>query len=331
MKRYVRVAAMIMLFFSLAGCAAGPAAEGSPTVQPEENNAPVLAVGDTVTVDGMCEFHVDYITMAEQPELFFKADTGKTFVEFCITYKNLSDYTIMASNTMVGKLVYSDQYEYDGIDMAEEEGGKSLSQGHTVQIEPSDTGRVHYFFTVPKEVQDGDRMVELDMSICGNDYRVIVREGEKGAVPGSGASGKISGAVADGEVVATDNSEFYVEYSEFTKDVKPPVPNAAYNHFVAGDGKIYIDFCIAYKNMSTKNIIAYKAVSAKLEQAEASSTVTEQSDRRTFEHSNLVQIIPLCTEYLHWVFQVPEEAASGNEKMTISFKIDGNSYTYSVK
>lgn len=58
-------------------------------------------------------------------------------------------------------------------------------------MNPSDTRQVYYFFTVPKEVQDSDRMVELNM--------------------------KTSGAITDGEVITNDNSEFYEEYSEFTK------------------------------------------------------------------------------------------------------------------
>lgn len=336
MKRCLGLAAMIVSAFFLAGCADSTPAEETriQSPLPEESSAPVLTEGETVTIDGVCEFYVDYVSITEKPELYYEADAGKTYVDFCITYKNLADYTIDASKVMKGKLIYSGLYEYDGIGMAAEEDGSSLSPAHWIEMEPSDIGQVHYFFTVPKAAQDGSRMVELNMNIRENDYRIIVREGEKGAVPAGGnteASRKTSGDVADGETVATDNAEFYVEYSEFTKEVKPPAPGAAYNYYTAEDGKVYIDFCIAYTNLSARNITAEKAVSAKLGQAEAQATVTEQSERSAFEHSNLVNIIPLCTEYIHYVFQVPEELETGSDQVTISFKIDGKHYTYSVK
>ncbi len=333
-KRYLGLALWIILAVSLAGCTPQPTAEESQTSQPEENTAPLLAEGETVTIDGICEFHVDHIEILDCPEFFPEAAPGKTYLDFCITYKHLADYIINAGNVMEGQLIYSGQYEYDGIAMAgvEEAGFFALAHAHSVEMEPSDTRQVHYFFTVPEEVQDSGRMVELSMSIRENDYHVIVREGEKGAVPGSAnASSKASGAVEEGEAVATGNGEFYVEYAEFTKDVKPPNPGVAYRHYAAEDGKILLDFCIAYKNTSSQKIAASKTASVKLDQAEAHASVAEEGNRSQFEYSDLVNIIPLCTEYVHWVFQVPEEMASGGGQMTISFKIDGNSYTYAIR
>ena len=335
MKKYFCLAIMIILTVSFAGCADRPTVEeSSPTAPPEENNAPMLAAGETVTIDGICEFQMNYVTITEHPESYFKAEAGKSYVDFCITYKNLEDNIIKANNIMEGKLIYSGQYEYEGKDTVNAEEGSSWSYAHTVKMNPSDTRQVHYYFTVPKEVQDSGRMVELNMNIRQNDYRVIVREGDKGTVPDSGsgnASRKTSGEITDGEVVATDNSEFYVEYSEFTKKVMPPAPNTAYHYYEADEGKIFIDICVSYKNMSTQKIMAHKAVSAKLKQAEAQTVIVEQFGRSNFDYANAVSIIPLCTEYIHYIFQVPEEAATNNEQLTISFKIDGNSYTYSVK
>lgn len=335
MRKYFCLVIMIILTVSFTGCADRSIVEEAPTAQPEENTAPVLTVGETVTIDGMCEFQMNYVTITEHPESYFKAETGKTYVDFCITYKNLGDNIVTANNIMEGKLIYSGLYEYEGKDTVDaEDGSSSWSYAHTVKMNPSDTRQVHYYFTVPKEVQDSGRMVELNMNIRQNEYRVIVREGDKGTIPGSGssdASRKTSGEITDGEVVATDNSEFYVEYSEFTKKVTPPTPNTGYRYYEADEGKIFIDICVSYKNMSTQKIMAHKAVSAKLKQAEAQTVIMEQFGRSNFDYANVVSIIPLGTEYVHYIFQVPEEAATNNEQLTISFKIDGNSYTYSVK
>lgn len=332
MKKYSGLLIIILLILTFTGCADRPADEASQPPQQEESTAPILAVGETVTIDGACEFHVDQVTISENPDFYFEAEDGRAYVDFCITYQHLAGHTIKANQIMDGKLIYSGQYEYSGVAVACEEDGSSWSYAHTVQMGFSDTRQVHYFFAVPKEVQDSSRMVELHMNIRENDYRVIVREGEKGAVPGSQDSiEKASGAVADGELVTTGDGEFYIEHAEFSKKVMPPSPNTGYNYYEAEDGKIYLDICIAYKNLSNKQIVANKAVSASLKQAEAQTTVTEQLERSMFDYSNTVSVLPLCTEYIHWIFQVPEEMAAGKEELTVSLKIDGKRYTYSVK
>ena len=334
MKKYSGLLIIMLLILTFTGCGDRSADEQpqSPEPEQEESTAPILTVGETVTIDGACEFHVDQVTITEDPDFYFDAEEGRSYVDFCITYQHLAGHNIKANQVIDGKLIYSGQYEYSGVAVACEEDGSSWSYAHTVQMGLSDTRQVHYFFSVPKEVQDSGRMVELHMNIRDNEYRVIVREGEKGTVPGSPDSiEKTSGAVADGELVTTGAGEFYIEHAEFTKKVMPPSPNTGYNYYEAEDGKIYLDICIAYKNLSNKQIVANKAVSASLKQAEAQTTVTEQLERSMFDYSNTVSVLPLCTEYIHWIFQVPEEMASGKEELTVSLKIDGKRYTYSVK
>lgn len=332
MKRYLKPVVMIMLAFSLAGCADQIQDEETQaqTLPIEESDAPLLAEGEKITIDGECEFQVDYVRISENPEHYYEAETGKTCVDFCLTYKNLADYTVNASNVMKGKLIYSGWYEYNGADRATDDSESSLSPAHWIDMEPSDTRQIHYFFAVPKELQDSGRMVELNVSIRENDYRIIVREGEKGEIPAEKTT-STSGEVEDGQVVVTDNAKFHVEYAEFTKEVIPPSPNHSYNYYSAEDGKVYIDFCVAYTNLSSQNITGAKAILAKLDQAEAVTSVTEQSERSMFDYSNLVNVIPLCTEYIHYIFQVPEELETSSDQVTISFKIDGSNYTYSVK
>lgn len=337
MKKFLILPAVIMLLGSLAGCAKQPAAEEESEIpQLIESTAPILAAGDTVTIDNTCEFHVNQIEITEHPEYYYDARQGKTYVDFCITYQHLADYNINADQIMEGKLIYSGLYEYgfDGI-VQEEEEPVTWNRAHTIEMKQSDTRQIHYFFTVPKELQESTRTVELHVNIRGNDYRIIVRDGETGIVPGredSSTSVKDSGDVADGEIVVTDNMEFYVEYSEFTRDVIPPNRGSGYNHYAAEDGTILLDLCIACTNRGTEKITANKAVvSADLKQAEASTHAAEENNRSTFESPSLVNILPLCTEYIHCIFQLPEDMATNDEPLTISFKVDGNKYTYTVK
>ncbi len=336
MKRYLSLAAIFMLLISFAGCAKSPTAEGEPEIQlPEESTAPILTVGETVTIDGVCEFQVNQVEITDNPENYYEARDGETYVELGITYQHLADSTISADNIMKGKLIYSGLYEYGFDDIVkEEEGLTSWDLAYRVKIGQSDTRQVYYFFAVPKELQDSGRKVELNINIRGNDYRVIVRDGDKGVVPGredSRASGKDSRDIADGEIVVTEDAEFCVEYSEFTKDVLPQNSGLGYNHYPAEDGKILLDFCIAYTNRRSQKTTASKLVSAKLKQAEAHVYTAEDNNRSMFDSPSLVNILPLCTKYVHWIFQIPEEMATNDEELTISFKVDGKNYTYSVK
>ena len=42
-------------------------------------------------------------------------------------------------------------------------------------------------------------------------------------------------------------------------------------------------------------------------------------------------IAPLTTEYIHYLFEVPEEIADTTESIVVSFLIDGNLYDYTVR
>lgn len=334
MKQHSKLLLTLFLAACLTGCGSQPAEDTPSQPQVEESTAPILTAGESVTLDGIGEFHIEQAIITENPDYFFEADPDRTYIDFGITYRHLADTTITLDQIMDGKLIYSGQYTYSGtaVAVASDDSGAAWYYAHTEKMGPSDTREVHYFFTVPREVEDSGRMVELRMNIRNNDYRIIVREGEKGVVPGSQDSVcKTSGAIETGELIATDNAEFYVEYAAFSQKVTPPSPNSGYNYFEAEEGKILLDICVAYKNLSGKQITAGKAVSATLKQADAVASAAELGKRSSFDSPSLVNIIPLGMEYVHYIFQLPQETASGGEELTVSFKIDGHRYTYSVK
>lgn len=57
----------------------------------------------------------------------------------------------------------------------------------------------------------------------------------------------------------------------------------------------------------------------------------EESNAPLLEEGETDLFRSLCTEYIHYIFQVPEELEASGDQVVISFKIDGNRYTYSVK
>ncbi|MDE6641570.1 MAG: hypothetical protein K2K63_13705 [Acetatifactor sp.] len=341
MKKYLLPALMLsaILTISLSGCANRSAA-GDSSSQTEENPAPVIAEGDTITIDDnedKLEFHIEYINITEDPELFYKAEAGKVYVDFCVSCKNIGDEIYIVNDTIDGVLLYSGAYEYAGSPKIEEGEQRFLTSIYYNKVKPADTVYLHYLFPAPEEVRDSDRMLELNISLCDNDYRIIVREGVKGSVSdseNSKSAGRTAEIIEDGELTASANSEFYVDFSEITNDVIPSNPGAAYIHYPANPGETYVNFCLAYKNMSGQQIRGDKAISAKLTVGEThyqGAAKVEINGRSMFENAGAVQLIPLSTEYVHYLFPIPEEVAAGGESMVISFKIDGINYTYYCK
>ena len=80
-------------------------------------------------------------------------------------------------------------------------------------------------------------------------------ESESGEESVSGDIAATTGTpLAAGETITiADECEFYLDYTDITDDVMPPKPGSWYSHYEAENGKTYIDICIAYKNLATKD------------------------------------------------------------------------------
>lgn len=308
------------------------------------DNTPVIAVGEAATTD-KCEFTVDYVNitrdvMPPQPGNWYshyEAEAGKVYVDFCVAYKNTDTSSIDADKTVSGKLIYSDKYEYTGFSMIEENNRSDFTYSNITSIASLSTEYVHYLFAVPEEVETSGAEIVLKMTIGGEEYKIVVREGNGTTTAGNTTQqdGKTSGEIALGEVVVTKNSEFSIDYSDITNDVMPPKPGNWYSHYEAEAGKMYVDICFAYKNTSGNNVGADDVISAKLKYAGkydyTGFSIIEEDSRADFTYSNITSIAPLSTEYVHYLFEVPEEVATSNESVEITFTIDGNTYTYKVR
>ena len=135
--------------------------------------------------------------------------------------------------------------------------------------------------------------------------------------------------------VSSATAEFYIDYANITKDVVPPKPASFYTHYEAESGKVFVDLCIAYKNKDTSAIRADKVISATLTYDNAYEytgfSTIEKNSRSSFTYTNITNIAPLSTEYIHYLFSVPEEVKSNNKSVKIEFTIDDVKYVYSLK
>lgn len=314
-----------------------------PMEDTTEDKAPVITVGDS-SMTNICEFSIEYINitndvMPPQPGDWYshyEADKGKVYVDICVAYKNTDTSEVTADETISGILLYDGTYEYTGFSIIEEDNRTDLNYSNITSIAPLSTEYVHYLFEVPEEIKDTGAEIVLKMNIGGSDYKIIAREGNGTAtVQDKSETWKTSGEVAIGEVVVTKNSEFNIDYADIVNSVVPPQPGDWYSYYEAEEGKVYVDICFAYKNTNSQNVEADSVISAELKYADkyeyTGFSIIEEGSRADFTYSNITSIAPLSTEYVHYLFEVPQEVQTSGESIEVTFTVDGNTYTYKVR
>lgn len=326
------------------------AEDDAATAATEEDpwdEAPVVAVGETVSIEDVCDFAVDYVDITKdvippQPSTWYshyESETGKSYVDLCVAYTNKETGDVGADNVLYGTLLYADKYEYTGFSTIEDDNRGDFTYTNITSIAPLTTEYVHYLFSVPESVQESSDAIELRMNIGGEDYKIIAREGTGASTASdaktSNTNSKTSGEVAQGETVVTANAEFSVDYSAVTNTVLPPQPAEWYSYYEADEGKSYVDVCWAYCNTSGSNVGASDVISARLKYADkydySGFSIIEDDSRGDFTYTNITSIAPLTTEYVHYLFEVPAEVADSTDSIIVSFTVDGNSYTYTVR
>ena len=70
--------------------------------------------------------------------------------------------------------------------------------------------------------------------------------------------------ISVGEEMTTDTCEFSIDSINITNDVMPPKTDGFYTHYQAESGKVYVNFCVAYKNTTSGDVGADEVVSGQL-------------------------------------------------------------------
>ena len=140
--------------------------------------------------------------------------------------------------------------------------------------------------------------------------------------------------ISIGEKVKTDEAEFTIENIELTNKVEPPKKSGYYRYYEAEEGQIYVDMVIEYKNLTSSSIEADEVVSSAIlkyqdkYEYKGFSTI-EEDNRSDFTYTNITSIDPLTTEYLHYLFAIPEEASSSDGKIDVYFTLASEDYRVS--
>jgi len=306
----------------------------------------MLKAGEVIAIPKACEFFVDYTNITDdvmppQPAdwyTHYEAEAGKLYIDLCVGYRSLTAKERMADELLNAVLIFAGKYEYTGFTMIEESSRGDFTYSNITSVAPLANEYIHYLFEVPEEVGLSDGSLEIRLTVDGNTYDITVREGSEGEVikVNENAVLKTSGEVKLGEIVAVAGTcEFFVDYSDITDDVMPLYPGDWYSHYEADEGKVYVDFCVGYRNWKNKNVTADDVMAAKLiydgKYEYTGFSMIEDEGRSDFTYSNITSIIPLSTEYLHFLFEIPAELENETAGIVINFSVGGNVYSYTVR
>lgn len=312
---------------------------------PAGKTLPEIIPGESITIEDECEFYVDFFQMDSRIDppkpgswySYYEADRDKVFVDICVAYKNLDTHDTPADEVMSGTLVYGGRYEYDGFSIIEEGNRDDFTYSNITSIAPLTTGYVHYLFEVPEEVAESEAALWAELNIGGEKYMLAIRGGDEDLVVGVTDDVRTAeGEVGMGERVAVDGKcSFFIDFCGITDRVDPPRPADYYSYYEAEDGMVYVDLCIGYKNLRNKDIMADEVMEASLTYDEKYEyegfSVIEEKNRGDLTYSNITSIAPLTTEYVHYLFSVPESVEDDSAPIVIDFSIGGNDYSYTLR
>lgn len=157
------------------------AAGAEETSEPE---APVIKKGQKITIDGICQFNIDYTDVTKKvvpknPERYYRyyeAEKGMTYVDICIAYKNLESSAVMADDVGSAVMYYDNNYEYKSFSCIEEDNRGSFTYSNITSIDPLTTEYLHYIFEVPDEVVKSGKSMVVYLSFGeDNIYRINIK------------------------------------------------------------------------------------------------------------------------------------------------------------
>lgn len=143
-----------------------------------------IEVGQAVTIPDLCEFTVASASLKKEvappnPDGFYNyyaEEDGKTYVDVVINTKNLRTTARSADEFGTVTIYCSGGYEYGSFSTIEENGGSNFTYTNITNVDPLETGVIHYIAEIPNELTD-DQSVGMiaKIKMLDNDYELTVR------------------------------------------------------------------------------------------------------------------------------------------------------------
>lgn len=155
--------------------------ESADTIS-ETNNT--LKLNQAVTIPDICTFSVSSFKFTNtvnppKPDGVYNyyeiKDANDTYIDFVIKYKNLASTGEEADSAGDMKITYDNNYEYTSFSTIEAKGGGDLEYSNITEIDPLQTGIIHYICEVPKEVKNSGKSVVATLAVSGQNYQIKIK------------------------------------------------------------------------------------------------------------------------------------------------------------
>lgn len=137
-----------------------------------------------------------------------------------------------------------------------------------------------------------------------------------------------------GETITTKNKEITVNSVDFSYKVEPEDTSGYYNYYSADSGKVYIAIDVDVKNLQKSDINCDEVmkVTADYNGGYSYSGFSIVEDGTLgFSYSNINNIAPLETIGMRYLIDCPEEVATADAPLIITFSVDGEKYNYQMR
>lgn len=137
-----------------------------------------------------------------------------------------------------------------------------------------------------------------------------------------------------GDTITTENKEVLINSIDFSYKVEPEDTSGYYNYYSADSGKVYIAMDVDVKNLQKSDINCDEVmkVTADYNNGYSYSAFSIVEDKTLgFNYSNINSISPLETMGMRYLIDCPEEVATSDVPLIITFSIDGQNYNYQMR
>ncbi|OEC01369.1 hypothetical protein GY31_13860 [Lysinibacillus sphaericus] len=156
----------------------------SKTEQKNSKAVPILKIGEVAVVNDFAEITVNSNNFGQvinppNPGDFYtyyeNKEPDQVFLNTVITVKSLQTSGKSASDFVNVKIIYDNKYEYTTFSTLEEDGGANFTYTNITNIEPLQSGVLHFLASVPSNIENDGKPLKAVISVKGNTYEHIIR------------------------------------------------------------------------------------------------------------------------------------------------------------
>jgi hypothetical protein len=140
--------------------------------------------------------------------------------------------------------------------------------------------------------------------------------------------------VSIGETISTESAEILLNNVELTYDVLPDQTDGFYTHYPAESGKVYINVDVDVKNIQKQNLECDNIMKVKANYNggyEYNAQPIVEDSTTGFTYSNITSITPLETKGMRYLIDCPQEVEESQNSLVLTFELNGEKYSYTIK